>query len=222
MPTAKAGYRVNGTKVPSVTTVISRFKDSGALLSWAFNQGQACERGEITGLYDKRDEACSAGTLAHLMVEKHINWEPAPDLSEYPSEIVTQAQRGFENYLQWQSDNRIEIIHQELQMVSESHRFGGCPDAIGINSKGNRVILDWKNSSSGPYVDWILQLAAYKILWEENHPKELIDGGYHSLRFSKENADFHHSYWQELQDAEEQFLLFLKAYELDKKLKKRL
>ena len=56
------GYRLkDGTKVPGVTTIIGRFKDSGGLLWWAFEQGQAAERGEINSLYDKRDAAAEAG-----------------------------------------------------------------------------------------------------------------------------------------------------------------
>jgi len=59
-----SGYRLkDGTRVPGVTTIIGRFKDSGGLLYWAFEQGQAAERGEISNLYDKRDEAADAGTL---------------------------------------------------------------------------------------------------------------------------------------------------------------
>src|SRR6516225_4019637 len=41
MPTAHSGYFIaDGTKVPSVTQVISRFKDSGALIHWAWKCGR--------------------------------------------------------------------------------------------------------------------------------------------------------------------------------------
>jgi len=73
MPHPKGGYRLSdGTRVPGVTTIISRFKDSGGLLWWAFEQGQAAQRGEINSLYDKRDEAATAGTICHDLVEKYI------------------------------------------------------------------------------------------------------------------------------------------------------
>jgi hypothetical protein len=218
-----SGYRLkDGTKVPGVTTIIGRFKESGGLLFWAFEQGKCCERGEITGLYDKRDAAADSGTLAHSMVEAYINDAELPDLSKYPEDIASSAKQGFENYVRWQTDNRITVIHQEMQLVSEAHVFGGCPDAIGVDSHGKTCLIDWKTSSSGPYIDWLLQLSAYKILWEENHPDKPITGGFHLLRFSKENADFHHHFWQDLSEAERQFLLLREAYEIDKKLKKRL
>ena len=37
MPTPSEGYRIDGKRVPSVTTIIGRFKESGALLRWAWN-----------------------------------------------------------------------------------------------------------------------------------------------------------------------------------------
>ncbi len=72
----KGGYRTtDGTKVPGVTTILGRFKDSGGLLWWAFEQGKAAQRGEINSLYDKRDSAAEAGTIAHDLVEMHIKGE---------------------------------------------------------------------------------------------------------------------------------------------------
>ena len=222
MPHPKGGYKLrDGTKVPGVTTILGRFKESGGLLHWAFEQGQSCERGEISDLYDKRDEAASAGTLAHSMVERHINGEDLPDLTTYSNEVAAAATQGYENYIRWADDNRMVIVDQEMELVSERYAFGGCPDAIATNSKSQICLLDWK-TSSGIYVDYLCQCAAYKILWEENRPEQPITGGIHLLRFSKENADFHHHFWNDLSEAGELFILLRRAYDLDKKLKKRI
>ena len=219
MPHPKGGYKLkDGTKVPGVTTIIGRFKDSGGLLYWACEQGKAIERGEISTLYQKRDEAADAGTLAHSLVEAHINDDPLPVIHD--NEIGKQAWQGFQNYIHWQEDNRIQVIKQEMELVSEVYRFGGCPDAMGIDSRENLCILDWK-TSNGVYQDYMIQIAAYKQLWEEHYPDKSVTGGYHLLRFSKEHADFAHHFWSELDDAWEQFKLFRKAYDLDKILKKR-
>ena len=221
MARPKGGYKTkDGKRAEGVTTIIGRFKDSGALLWWAFEQGKAAERGEIKSLYDKRDAAADAGTLAHSLVEAHIKKQPLPKLPD--NDIGKAAQQGYENYLQWESNSRITFVETEIELVSETYRFGGCPDAIGMDTQGRACIIDFKTSSSGPYTDWLLQLAAYKILWLENHPLEPIIGGFHLLKFSKENADFSHFYWSELNEAEEYFILILKAYSLDKKLKKRI
>lgn len=226
MPHPKGGYKTrDGKKVPGVTTIIGRFKDSGALLWWAFEQGQAAERGEINSLYDKRDEAAEAGTLAHLMVENYINDKNIlPTPNQYPKEITDKifnlAKQGFENYLFWTSNNKMVVLKQEMELVSEEYKFGGCPDAIADDSQNKLCLLDWK-TSNGVYPDYIIQLAAYKHLWEINNPSKPITGGFHLCRFSKKNADFTHHYWSELDDAWEQFKLFRKAYDIDKKLKKR-
>lgn len=219
MPHPKGGYKLkDGTKCPGVTTIISRFKDSGGLLWWAFEQGKLAEQGIISSLYDKRDEAADAGTLAHSMVERYI--EDGTRLVIPDNEVGKQAEQGFKNYLQWEENNRIKIVKQEMEMVSEKYQFGGCPDALGIDNQNNLCILDWKNSNA-IYQDYLIQLAAYKVLWEENNPNKPITGGFHLLRFSKDHADFAHHYWNELDDAWEQFKLFRQAYEFDKLLKKR-
>ena len=218
MPHPKGGYRLkDGKRVPGVTTIIGRFKDSGALLWWAFEQGKSAERGEINSLYDKRDEAAESGTLAHELVERHINGD-IPDETDVT--INADAWQGYTNYIIWQKNNKIEILEQEMELVSEKYKFGGCPDAIGKDSEGRICLLDWK-TSNGVYPDYIIQLAAYKHLWEENNPDRPITGGFHLCRFSKEHADFAHHYWSELDDAWRQFVLFREAYEIDKKLKKR-
>ena len=220
MPHPKGGYRNSqGKKIPGVTTIISRFKESGGLLYWAYEQGKAAERGEINNLYDKRDEAADAGTLAHALVEAHISGTEPPDLDNNP--VANQAMQGYQNYLTWEENSKIKILFQEVELVSEFYQFGGCIDGIGLDSKENWIIIDWK-TSSGIYVDALIQLGAYKILWDENHPPQKISGGYHLCRFSKEYGDFHHHYWNELIDAEIQFLRLREAYDLDKDLKKRL
>lgn len=219
MARPKGGYRLkDNTQVIGVTTAIGRFKDSGGLLWWAFEQGKAFERGEIGGLYDKRDEAGEAGTLAHEMVEYYIRKSKLPDLTRHNDNILQQAKQGFDNYLRWAETSNIEVIEQEVSLVSEIYKFGGTLDAL--MSHGKLALGDWK-TSDGVYVDYIIQLAAYKQLWEENFPDRPIEGGFHLCRFSKKHADFTHHFWSELDDAWEQFKLFLRAYEIDKKLKRR-
>jgi len=222
------GYRnKEGHRIPGVTTIIGRFKDSGGLLHWAYKQGQRNERGEINNLYDERDKAGQAGTLAHAMVEAHISGEDPhvaliegiDPLSDGAKKLMDQATNAFNAYLNWESLTKLEIVEQEMQLVSETHQFGGCPDAIGkVNDQ--LCLVDWKTSNS-IYVDYLLQLAAYKALWEENHPERLITGGFHLCRFAKSYGDFSHHYFPELDLAWKQFLRFRESYEDDKQLKKR-
>ena len=224
------GYRNKDDKrVRGVTTVIGRFKDSGGLLYWAFEQGKAAERGEIERLYDKRDAAADSGTLAHSMVEAHINGNlldvrAVLEAYEHPdfareSECKHDAHQAFQSYLSWASMTKLKIVEQEMPMVSEEYQFGGCPDAIG-EIKDELCLVDWK-TSNGVYPDYLIQLAAYKQLWEENNPDRPLTGGFHLCRFAKSHGDFAHHYYPDLSEAWEQFKLFLQAYEIDRGLKKR-
>jgi len=133
--------------------------------------------------------------------------------------VAEQAIQGFENYLNWLTMSNLEVAFTEVELVSEKYKFGGCNDLIFRGNKG-LAIGDIK-TSSGVYPDYLIQISGYANLWNENHPDDPITGGYHLLRFSKDNADFSHHYWSELDDAWEQFKLFRAAYDLDKKLKKR-
>lgn len=218
MPSPKNGYFLaDGTRVPGTTTIIGRFKESGALLRWAWGEGKAGR-----DLYEKRDEAANIGTAAHAMVEASISGsdpEQREELLALDDEGKARARNAFEAYRDWASMSKLEIIAQEMQLVSEVHKFGGTPDAIGM-VKNELCLVDWK-TSNGVYGDYLLQLAAYRILWEENHPDQLLTGGFHLCRFSKDFGDFSHHYYRELDSAREMFLHLRPAYDLDKLLKKR-
>ena len=47
MPHPKAGYRdADGKRIPGVTTIIGRFKESGGLIRWAYGRGRDGEARE--------------------------------------------------------------------------------------------------------------------------------------------------------------------------------
>jgi hypothetical protein len=98
---------------------------------------------------------------------------------------------------------KLELRFCEVPLVSGTHRFGGTPDAVG-EFDAKLVLLDWKTGNS-VYADYLLQLAAYKELWEENYPDHPITGGFHLCRFGKETGDFAHHYYPALDEAWEAF-----------------
>ena len=215
MPTPRKGYYLkDGKKVPGVTTVLGRFKESGALMYWAWQQGT-----QGKDFRETKQIAADAGTLAHAMVEAHLREEPAPTLDEVDPEIIEKAQKGFENYLSFEKMTKLVITPLEQPMVSEKYGFGGTPDAI-LTLDGVPAMGDWK--TGGLYIDALLQMAAYQVLYEETHPAEWLPGGFHLCRFNKETADFAHYHFQDLSDAWMMFEHLLAAYNLDKVLKKRL
>jgi len=217
VPTPTAGYRNKaGQKVPGTTTIIGRFKDSGALIYWAYNRGK-----EGLELYESRDKAAELGTIVHSMVEAFIGDGDEMSFTETLSEKDgKQVMSAFDAFVEWFESNKFEIIEQEIQLVSEQYQFGGTPDAIARDGKSRLVLLDWK-TSDGVYADHLIQLGAYRLLWNETHPDNQLTGGSHLCRFAKTNGDFAHHFFPDLSDAERQFVLFREAYDLDKLLKKR-
>lgn len=218
MPTPRQGYFTkDGTKVPSVTTILGRWKESGGLLQWAFKQGQS----GASSLYEQRDAAAEIGTMAHAMCDAHMRGkDPAEALAEFkPSdEQAAKAHTAYRAFVGWVRNQQAEIIPAENPMVSEEHRFGGTPDFL-VRIDGKLAMADLKTSNS-VYRDYLLQVAAYGLLWNETQA-EKITGGFHILRLGKENPDFGHHYFAELEGAAELFLLLRKAYDMDAQLKKR-
>lgn len=202
----------DGTRVPSVTTITSRFKESGGLIHWAWDCG-------IKGLdyRDIRDSAADAGTLAHKAVEAFTKGAPWEWPTE-PADVVEKAKRAFGAFEKWASHYNFKVTQASLRLVSEEHRFGGELDATMLD--GAHVLGDYKTGAL--YADHLIQVAGgYKILWDENFPDEPITGGIYLLRFDKEYGDFTHREFTDVPEAAEQFLLLRQAYENDLRLKKR-
>jgi Thiamine monophosphate kinase len=209
------GYKLaDGSKVPGVTTITGRFKDSGGLLHWAWKQG-------MDGLDYRhtRDAAATAGTACHTLIDCHLRNHPEELPAELDAELEAKARKGFAAFSEWYSQTMVTIDVTETPMVSERYRFGGTPDAIG-KVNGKRVLLDWK-AANGIYSDYLCQCAAYVLLWEEHHPDDPIES-VHLLRVGKEFSEFHHHQWgrEVIDHAAKAFLHMRELYELDQLLKR--
>lgn len=211
----KEGYKnAVGGRIPGTTTIIGRWKESGGLLHWAFKQGQS----GVSSLYEKRDEAATAGTIAHDMIEAFILGKPQPVVKDVDSAILARSSNAFAQFCEWQEQSKIEVVETEHSYVSEVYQFGGTVDAIGRDARGRCVLLDWKSSNS-VYSDYLIQLAAYQILLEEC--SDYRPQGFHLLRVAKESADFAHHFYGEVDDAKRAFILMRELYDIDKKLSAR-
>ena len=225
--THKCGADCKGKRVPGVTTVLGRFKESGALMYWAWQQGK-----DGKDFRESRDEAADAGTLTHKLVDLHLRGGLTPEmqttiLATARADIASKAVSAYGSYLRWAEQTKLSVVSLEIPMVSQRFRFGGTPDALMVG--GDLVLGDWKTSNA-VYSDYLLQLAAYGLLWEENNPGRPLKG-FQLLRFSKDQetedgfvagGDFHNHFWPELKDAATAFLLLRKAYSLDARIKARI
>jgi len=202
----------DGTRVPSVTTVIGRFKQADPLIRWAVKETREGRNYEET-----RDKAASAGTLAHTFVECHICGRNRPDTSGYDPETVAKATRSFDAFMGWLNTIRADFIWTERRLVSQRYRVGGTPDAYGFIT-GRRSLIDWKTSGA-IYGDYLIQLAAYALMIEESEGE--APEMHYICRFDKTTADFSFYSYTDLSDAKRQFILYREAYDLDAKLRKQ-
>src|SRR5579885_70019 len=114
MPHPKEGYRLkDGSKVPSVTTILGAFKDCGGLIHWANRLGlQGVDHRDV------RDKAADAGTMTHAMIEK---WARGEDPEEVigPEAEVKSARTAFAAFRRWADSTKFQIVEQEVALVSE-------------------------------------------------------------------------------------------------------
>jgi genome maintenance exonuclease 1 len=196
----------DGTKVPSVTTILDRTKPAEAreaLANWKRAVGEKRAQ-EIT------TEAANRGTRMHAYLEQYVlttDLKPLPgNPYAHPSWFMAA-----------------EVILKGLQHVDEfwgtevplyySGLYAGTTDLIGT-WKGQPAIMDFKQSNKvkkREYIgDYFLQLAAYAAAHNEMHgtnintgvvlmavqPKLLADGTYSTpeyLEFVIEGNEF--AYW---------------------------
>lgn len=71
----------------------------------------------------------------------------------------------FERYVEFRSRFDFEVIHNEINLASDTLRFGGTIDRV-IRMNGKRILMDIKTSNAIHNHYW-LQTAAYKKMLEE-------------------------------------------------------
>ena len=205
-----------GERVSGVTTIISGNLgwNTRPLMYWSWNEGM-----EGRDYRQSSEKAADAGTHAHKLVEAHLRGQETPLSADLPQETLNLAETAFLNFLEWEKSVNFKALHTEIHLVSEAFQYGATPDVIGeIN--GKMALLDLK-AGNGTYPDHLIQIAAYRAVWEELHPDEPLDGGLYLLRIGKDDASFHWHWWAALPEAWEAFKHCLELHKLQKILKKK-
>lgn len=205
MPTGD--YIINNKKLPSVTTIIGRFKNAIGLIIWSNQLG-------LKGLnyFDELKKAGDTGTSLHDLAELHIKGEDY-ELPEDPTVL-----HCFNQFLEWWDNLTCEVIWTEKKYISKELNVGGCPDLL-VKKDGKYILVDFK-SSKAVYSDMIIQLSCYANLIKENDNIE-IDRAV-IVRFPKDDDDTEIRKFtkEELAVGLKQFKLLRKAFDLDKDLNK--
>jgi hypothetical protein len=195
----------DGSKVPSVTTILDKTKPAEAreaLANWRRAVGEQRAQ-QIT------TEAANRGTRMHAYLEHYVltsDMKPLPgNPFAHPSwfmaaEVILKGLQNVDEY--WGTE--VPLYYSGL--------YAGTTDCVGV-WKGRPAILDFKQSNKvkkREYIgDYFLQLAAYAAAHNETHgttidtgvilmavqPKLLEDGSYTQpeyLEFVVEPEEFAH------------------------------
>ena len=180
-----SNYRLlDGTKAPSVTTIISNNLgwNKHVLINWAKRQTM------VGNDYDKvLQDAADTGILLHLLIENHQRGLDT-DTKDFTRNQTEKAMIAFAGYLEWVEKTKFKALANEVVIVDEEQRIAGTIDCIG-KMGDDLVVVDWK-SSRYLYKEHKIQIAKYIDLYERKQPKAQVKYGM-VLRFDKEEVKFH-------------------------------
>lgn len=161
-------YLQDGTRVPSVTTIIGATFAKPALTAWANRLGlQGIDSDTV------RDQRAGEGSCMHEHIRAHLRLED-PDLSPFSPSAKAAGLMGFLRWRrEWFDRHDVQVVEIERPLVSEQHRYGGTPDLIACVD-GRLELLDWKTSKQ-VYREHLVQAAAYAAMaWELGHRIEAV------------------------------------------------
>jgi hypothetical protein len=150
----------NGSKVPSVTTVLGHFKRQ-SINEWR-NRVGAAEAQRIS------NTASTRGTRFHNLLERYVS-NKHDRVADLLAEQTLVARQAFYDVLP--TVNRIDNIHYiETPLYSEKMLMAGRTDVIG-EFDGTLSIIDFKTAlreKKEEYVqDYFQQATAYALMYEE-------------------------------------------------------
>jgi hypothetical protein len=162
-------YRINGQKVPGVTTILGATTAKPALVNWAGDTTAAYavdNRDQLMTLppskmltelkqarYADRDQAANRGTEVHRLAEAYINGQEI----EIPDELDGHV-RAYEKFVkEWD----VKPVHVEVVVGNLTLGYCGTIDLIADLADGYRHLTDLKTSRSGIFPETALQIVAY-------------------------------------------------------------
>jgi genome maintenance exonuclease 1 len=154
-PDGKRYYTLpDGTKLPSVTTVLGAQKKA-AIMAWRKRVGE-----DVANAISKK--ATGRGTNVHTLCERYLNNEPLGNVMPDAVEMF----RSLKPLL-----NNINNIHyQECALWSKQLGMAGRVDCIG-EYDGVLSVIDFKTSKKIKHIsqieDYFWQTSAYALMYEE-------------------------------------------------------
>jgi len=163
----------DGTKLPSVTTVLDRTKPQEArqaLQQWRDRVGHAKAQAITT-------EAAGRGTRMHAYLEQYIKENRMSEMTTNPFSWASLSmankiiKEGLENKVTQFYGVEIPLYFPQL--------YAGTTDGVGVHL-GEEAILDYKQTNKPKKREWIgdyfLQLAAYSLAHNEVYGTNIRKG----------------------------------------------
>ena len=183
-------WREKGLPVAGVTSIL-KVLNKPALVQWAANSAVQY----ITEGYKQRMEAgnelelsaflslCQEAKTAHRRISKKAA-DVGSQVHGFAERVLVdrratlpsdpQVAKGAEAFLSWYHTHTIEPIHVERMVLSRTWYYAGTVDFFG-RIDGEMCVLDFK-TSSGLYLEMLLQLAAYAIALTEETEEPIKTG----------------------------------------------
>ena len=160
-------YDFNGSRLPSVTTILGKTKDQQFLKDWKAKVGE--ERAEqIKNLSSKR------GTAMHKFLESHIQGVGYDDLTEIGQAAKPMAQKIIEVGL-----TPVEEYYGSEVMLHYPGLYAGSTDLVCLHNDMESIV-DFKQANRPKKEEWIedyfLQIAAYAMAHDEVYGSQIRQG----------------------------------------------
>ena len=156
---------------------------------------------ESVECHEASDWYLQRGTAVHAAVALALQGKL--DYSSLDPRIRARVQAAVNIF----KDKSLEVVAIEKTMASAKLRFAGTTDLIAKNYSGEYLLYDWKSSYSP---ESLLQLAAYKMLWDESNKVKIQHGCILEIR---ENGGYH-CYWRTAKQMKADGNVFLHALSL--------
>ena len=160
-------YDVNGTRLPSVTTILGKTKDQQFIKDWKAKVGEQ-EAERIKNLSSKR------GTSMHKFLECHVTGVGYDDLTGLGQEAKAMAQKVIDVGL-----TPVEEYYGSEVTLYYPGLYAGSTDLVCVHN-GKDTVVDFKQSNRAKRKEWIgdyyLQIAAYAMAHDYVHGSQIEQG----------------------------------------------